>query len=137
MAALNAFICALRLRMDDVVREIKGKLDIQDVVAPYVQLKKAGKYLKACCPFHQEKTPSFFVSQDRQLAYCFSCQKGGDMFQFIQDIEGVDFRGALEILAEKANVELKTYGSVCGGGGGGGADFKKGGAAKLKAKLKA
>jgi DNA primase len=95
--------------MQDPVQEIKGKLDIVDVVRPYIELKQAGKYLKACCPFHQEKTPSFFVSPERQLAYCFSCQKGGDMFQFIQDIEGVDFRGALETLAEKANVELPKY----------------------------
>jgi len=65
--------------------------------------------LKACCPFHQEKTPSFYVSPERQIAYCFGCQKGGDMFQFIQDIEGVDFRGALETLAEKANVELPKH----------------------------
>ena len=95
--------------MQDPVQEIKGKLDIVDVVRPYIELKQAGKYLKACCPFHKEKTPSFFVSPERQLAYCFSCQKGGDMFQFIQDIEGVDFRGALETLAEKASVELPKY----------------------------
>jgi DNA primase len=95
--------------MQDPVAEIKSKLDVMDVVAPYVHLKKAGKYMKACCPFHKEKTPSFFVSPERQLAYCFSCQKGGDVFQFIQDIEGVDFRGALEILAEKANVELPKH----------------------------
>ncbi|MFA5792975.1 MAG: DNA primase [Candidatus Gracilibacteria bacterium] len=92
--------------MQDSVSEIKAKLSIEDIVAPYVQLKRGGKYLKACCPFHQEKTPSFYVSPERQLAYCFACNKGGDMFQFIQDIEGVDFRGALEILAEKAHVDL-------------------------------
>lgn len=96
--------------MSDPIQEIKAKLSIEDVVAPYVQLKKSGKYLKACCPFHAEKTPSFYVSVERQLAYCFSCHKGGDLFQFIQDIEGVEFRGALEILAEKAHVDLPKGG---------------------------
>jgi len=97
--------------MSDPIAEIKAKLSVEDVVAPYVQLKRSGKYLKACCPFHAEKTPSFYVSPERQLAYCFSCHKGGDLFQFIQDIEGVDFRGALEILAEKAHVDLPKGGS--------------------------
>ena len=91
----------------DQVAEIKSKLSILDVVRPYVTLKKAGKYQKALCPFHQEKSPSFFVNEDRQIAYCFSCQKGGDMFQFIQEIEGVDFRGALEQLADMAGVTLE------------------------------
>lgn len=95
--------------MLDPVQEIKSKLSVEDVVAPYVQLKRSGKYLKACCPFHQEKTPSFYVSPERQLAYCFSCQKGGDIFQFIQDIEGLDFKGALELLAEKAHVDLPKF----------------------------
>ncbi len=93
----------------DPVLEIKSKLSIEDLVAPYVQLKRSGKYLKACCPFHSEKTPSFYVSPERQLAYCFSCHKGGDLFQFIQDIEGLDFRGALELLADKAHVELPKF----------------------------
>lgn len=95
--------------MNDPVHEIKSKLSIEDVVAPYVTLKKAGKYLKALCPFHQEKSASFYVSPERQIAYCFSCQKGGDHFQFIQDIEGLDFRGALELLADKASVELPKH----------------------------
>jgi len=90
----------------DPVQEIKTRLNIEDVVAEYFPLKKAGKYLKATCPFHQEKTPSFFVNPERQIAYCFSCQKGGDLFEFVQEIEGLDFRGALEIMAEKAGVEL-------------------------------
>jgi DNA primase len=93
----------------DSISEIRSRLSIEDVVAPYVQLKKTGRSFKACCPFHQEKTPSFVVSPDKQLAYCFGCHKGGDIFKFIQEIEGVDFKGALEILAEKANVELKTF----------------------------
>ncbi len=95
--------------MQDPVAEIKNRLSIEDVVAPYVQMKKSGKYFKACCPFHNEKTPSFIISPDRQMAYCFGCHKGGDLFQFIQEIEGLDFRGALELLAEKANVELPAF----------------------------
>lgn len=95
--------------MIDQISEIRSRLSIEDVVAPYVQLKKAGRSFKACCPFHQEKTPSFIVSPDKGIAYCFGCHKGGDIFKFIQEIEGVDFKGALEILAEKANVELKQF----------------------------
>ncbi len=95
--------------MLDPIDEIKSRLSIEDVVAPYVQLKKAGRNFKACCPFHQEKTPSFVVSPEKQLAYCFGCHKGGDMFKFIQEIEGVDFPGALEILADKASVELTKF----------------------------
>ncbi len=95
--------------MLDPIDEIKSRLSIEDVVAPYVQLKKVGRNLKACCPFHQEKTPSFVVSPEKQLAYCFGCHKGGDMFKFIQEIEGVDFRGALEILADRASIDLPKY----------------------------
>lgn len=93
----------------DPVQEIKARLNIEDVVASYFPLKTAGKYLKANCPFHQEKTPSFFVNPERQIAYCFSCQKGGDLFEFVQEMEGLDFRGALELMAEKAGVELPKH----------------------------
>ena len=93
----------------DSVAEIKSRLNIEDVVAGYFPLKKAGKYLKANCPFHQEKTPSFFVNPERQIAYCFSCQKGGDLFEFVQEIEGLDFRASLELMAEKAGVELPKF----------------------------
>ena len=93
----------------DPVADIKARLNIEDVVAAYVQLKRAGRSLKACCPFHSEKTPSFVVSPERQLAYCFGCNKGGDMFTFIQEIEGVDFKGAIDILADKAGIDLAQY----------------------------
>lgn len=106
---LNSFGLLKFKPMLDPISEIRSRLSIEDVVAPYVQLKKAGRSFKACCPFHQEKTPSFVVSPDKGLAYCFGCHKGGDIFKFIQEIEGVDFRGALELLAEKANVELKQF----------------------------
>lgn len=88
------------------VEEIKERLSILDVVGQYVELQRAGKSFKGKSPFTNERTPSFFVSPERGMYYCFSSQKGGDMFTFIQEMEGVDFKGALKILAEKANVEL-------------------------------
>lgn len=93
----------------DPVQSVKSKLSIEEVVSPYLTMKKAGRHFKALCPFHQEKTASFYISPDRQLAYCFSCRKGGDMFQFIQEIEGLDFKGALELLADRAHVDLSKF----------------------------
>lgn len=92
--------------MSDTVQQIKDKISILDVVQPYVKLTRAGKYWKGLSPFTKEKTPSFFVSPDRGLYHCFSTGKGGDMFTFVEEMEGVDFRGALKILAEKAGVEI-------------------------------
>ena len=91
----------------DAVEQIKSRLNIVDVVENYVKLQKAGKNFKALSPFANEKTPSFFVSPDQGLYYCFSSGKGGDMFTFVQELEGVDFTGALKILATRAGVELK------------------------------
>lgn len=88
------------------VEQIKERLSIVDVVGAYVELHKAGKSYKGKSPFTNEKTPSFFVSPDRGVYFCFSSQKGGDMFTFIEEMEGVDFKGALKILADKAQVEL-------------------------------
>ncbi len=90
----------------DAVQQIKERLSIVDVVSAYVKLTRAGKYWKGLSPFTKEKTPSFFVSPDKGLYHCFSTGKGGDMFTFIQELEGVDFRGALTMLAEKAGVEI-------------------------------
>ncbi len=95
--------------MVDAVQEIKAKLSIEDVVRQYVQLKKAGRSLKGLCPFHAEKSPSFVVSPERGIAYCFGCHKGGDIFAFIQEIEGVDFVDALKMFAERTGVELQQY----------------------------
>jgi len=91
----------------DSISQIKSKLDIVDVVSQYISLKKSGKNYTANCPFHGEKTPSFMVSQDLQIYKCFGCGISGDMFSFIQQIEGIDFVQALDILAEKSGVTLQ------------------------------
>jgi DNA primase len=90
----------------DTVQRIKDKLSIVDVVSQYVKLERAGQSMRARCPFHAERTPSFHVSPERGTYHCFGCNVGGDIFTFVQEIEGLDFKGALKIMAEKAGVEV-------------------------------
>lgn len=86
---------------------IKEKLNIVDIISEYLPLKKAGANFKTPCPFHNEKTPSFIVSPERQIWHCFGCQAGGDLFTFLMQKEGMDFKEALEMLAKRAGVVLK------------------------------
>ncbi|PIT86308.1 MAG: DNA primase [Candidatus Magasanikbacteria bacterium CG10_big_fil_rev_8_21_14_0_10_43_6] len=86
--------------------QIKSKIDIVDFIGEYVQLKAAGINHKGLCPFHSEKSPSFMASRERSSWHCFGCNKGGDVFTFLQEIEGMEFVEALKYLADKAGVEL-------------------------------
>ncbi len=93
----------------DAVEEIKQRLSIEDVIGEYVQLKRAGRNWKGLSPFGNEKTPSFVVSPEKQIWHDFSSGKGGSMFSFVMEMEGLDFRGALELLARKAGVDLEQF----------------------------
>ena len=93
--------------MNSVINEIKSKLDIVSLILEYIQLKPAGTNFKALCPFHQEKTPSFFVSPERQIWHCFGCGAGGSIFDFVMKMEDIEFPEALRILAKKADVVLQ------------------------------
>jgi DNA primase len=89
--------------------EIRSKLNIEDVIGEYVQLKRAGRNYKGLSPFNTEKTPSFMVSPEKHIWYDFSSNRGGDVFAFVMEVEGLDFRGALELLARKAGVDLSQF----------------------------
>ncbi|MCU0667205.1 MAG: DNA primase [Patescibacteria group bacterium] len=93
----------------DAVEDIKQKLSIEDVIADYLELKRSGRNFKALSPFSSERTPSFMVSPEKQIWHDFSSGKGGDIFGFVMEVEGVDFKGALDILARKAGVDLSLY----------------------------
>ena len=93
---------------DSTLEEIKDRIDIVDLISDYVQLKKAGQNWKGLCPFHAEKTPSFTVSPAKQIFHCFGCGSGGDIFTFLVRSENLSFPEALNILAKRAGVTLKT-----------------------------
>jgi len=93
----------------DAKEEIRARLAIEDVIAEYVQLKRAGRHWKGLSPFSNEKTPSFVVSPDRQIWHDFSSGRGGDVFAFVMEMEGLDFKAALEVLARRAGVDLDQY----------------------------
>ncbi|MGH7910191.1 MAG: DNA primase, partial [Candidatus Dormibacteraceae bacterium] len=96
-----------RTGSDDAKEQVKARLNLVEVVRQRVPLRKQGREWVGLCPFHQEKTPSFSVNEGKQSWYCFGCSRGGDLFSFVQEYEKVDFRQALEMLAEQAGVELQ------------------------------
>lgn len=98
--------------MTTPIEEIKSKISIEQLIGEYIPLKQAGGNFKAVCPFHQEKTPSFMVSPVKQIWHCFGCHEGGDMFSFIQKYEGVEFKEALQLLAQKTGVTLRHVAPV-------------------------
>ncbi len=106
----------------DAVDEVKSRLAIEDVVGEYVQLKRTGSNWKGLSPWTNERSPSFVVSPEKQIWHDFSSGKGGDMFSFVMEVEGLDFRQALELLARKAGVDLEQY---RGSGSGGNAKLKE------------
>jgi len=105
LKSLSGYI--IGMIMSDTVNEIKQRLDIVDLIGEYVKLNPAGANFKALCPFHNEKTPSFIVSPEKQVWHCFGCAKGGDHFTFVQQMEGVEFPEALRMLATRTGVRLE------------------------------
>ena len=94
------------MRIGDVVEEIKRRVDLVEIASAYVKLKRVGRNWEGLCPFHREKTPSFYINPEKQLWYCFGCGAGGDVFAFVQKAENLTFREALEKLAGQAGVQL-------------------------------
>jgi len=94
---------------DRVLEDIQAANDIVEVIGGYIPLKKAGKDYKALCPFHNEKTPSFMVSAQKQIFHCFGCSAGGDVIGFVMKYERLDFPGAVRLLAERAGIEIPVF----------------------------
>ncbi|MEC7201486.1 MAG: CHC2 zinc finger domain-containing protein, partial [Verrucomicrobiota bacterium] len=92
----------------ELVEQIRQANDIVELIQSYIPLKRTGGTWKALCPFHNEKTPSFHVNPQRQTYYCFGCNKGGDVFNFLKDYEGLSFFEAAQRLADRASIELTT-----------------------------
>ena len=97
---------------DQVLQDIKDRIDVADLLGSYIQIKRSGTNFKAVCPFHNEKSASLMISPAKQIWHCFGCGEGGDIFKFIMRYENVEFKEALKILADKAGVVLPAYSQV-------------------------
>ena len=93
---------------EETIAKIKDETDITELVASYIKLERRGRNYVGLCPFHDEKTPSFSVSPDKQIAHCFGCKKGGNVFQFLMEIENVSFAEAAQKLGEPLNIKIDT-----------------------------
>src|SRR5574344_760594 len=91
---------------EEIINEVRQSNDIVDVISQYMHLKRSGRNFFGLCPFHNEKSPSFSVSPDKQIFHCFGCGVGGNVIHFVSKIENLNFRETIELLAEKAGVEL-------------------------------
>lgn len=93
---------------EEIIEEVRQSNDIVDVISQYMHLKRSGRNYFGLCPFHNEKSPSFSVSPDKQIFHCFGCGKGGNVYTFVSAIEGISFFEAIQLLAERANIQLPT-----------------------------
>ena len=95
---------------DAFLDELRSRISLEEIVSEYVPLKQKGRRFWGCCPFHNEKTPSFSVDSESQLYYCFGCHKGGTVINFVMELERMDFQEAVKYLAERAHMELPEAG---------------------------
>lgn len=93
---------------DEIIDEVRQSNDIVDIISQYVRLKRSGRNYFGLCPFHNEKSPSFSVSPDKQIFHCFGCGVGGNVFTFLSKIEGLGFTEVVQMLAERTNIQLPT-----------------------------
>src|SRR5699024_8299783 len=111
---INVLVCMVRVRCmgnkipDKIIEQLKNANDIVDIIGEYVQLKKQGKNFFGLCPFHDEKTPSFSVAQDKQIFHCFGCKKGGNVITFLMEIENFSFQQTLHFLSERSGIKIPT-----------------------------
>jgi len=96
---------------EEIIEEVRINNDIVEVVSEYVRLERKGKDFFGLCPFHKEKTPSFSVAPSKQIFYCFGCGKGGNVIQYVMNIENLDYREAIRFLADRARIDLPEGGS--------------------------